>query len=94
MIGKGVQGRRESGLSGSCTVKSSPSSLTPSGHAHNLSHPRRTVSKSYPDSLTIYPPLIETAPRVPEPYALNIFYYAQYDAIPRLSRKIPGRSVC
>ena len=31
------------------------------------------------------PPLKETMPRIPEPYASNIFYYAQYDTMKRLS---------
>ena len=31
------------------------------------------------------PPLSESAPRIPEPYASNVFYYAQYDLLSRLS---------
>ena len=31
------------------------------------------------------PPLKETMPRIAEPYASNIFYYAQYDTMKRLS---------
>ena len=35
------------------------------------------------------PPHVESAPRAPEPYASNIFYYAQYDVMQRLSRSKP-----
>ncbi|KAF6241297.1 hypothetical protein HO173_000007 [Letharia columbiana] len=31
------------------------------------------------------PPLEESAPRIPEPWASNVFYYAQYDTIKQLS---------
>ena len=31
------------------------------------------------------PPLKETMPRIPEPYASNVFYYTQYDTMKRLS---------
>ena len=31
------------------------------------------------------PPLKESAPRIPEPWASNVFYYAQYDTIKQLS---------
>ena len=31
------------------------------------------------------PPLEESAPRIPEPYASNIFYYSQYDELARLN---------
>lgn len=32
------------------------------------------------------PPLKETMPRIPEPYASNVFYYAQYDTMKKLSK--------
>lgn len=31
------------------------------------------------------PPLLESSPRIPEPYAQNIFYYEQYDILARAS---------
>ena len=36
--------------------------------------------------LTFSPPLRESAPRIPEPYASNIFYYPQQDAIAEARR--------
>lgn len=33
-----------------------------------------------------HPPLSESAPRVPEPYASLVFYYAQYDALASLAK--------
>ena len=35
------------------------------------------------------PPLQESTPRIPSPYASNIFYYAQYDALSALSASKP-----
>ena len=35
------------------------------------------------------PPLSESVHRIPEPYASNIFYYAQYDLLSRLAKSKP-----
>ncbi|KAI4594920.1 hypothetical protein KJ359_007443 [Pestalotiopsis sp. 9143b] len=39
----------------------------------------------FPKEISIIPPLREDYPRVPEPYASNIFYYSQYDRLAVLS---------
>ncbi|KAI9799136.1 MAG: hypothetical protein M1833_004176 [Piccolia ochrophora] len=39
----------------------------------------------FADMIDIKPPLKETLPRIPEPWYQNIFYYAQYDLLERLS---------
>ena len=36
--------------------------------------------------MNIQPPLKETHPRIPEPYASKIFYYTQYDLLKDMSR--------
>jgi hypothetical protein len=41
----------------------------------------------FPDSVTITPPLHESLPRIPEPYASKIFYYTQYDLLAELSKE-------
>ncbi|KAJ9216562.1 hypothetical protein DTO166G4_1778 [Paecilomyces variotii] len=50
----------------------------------------QTGGKSYgvefPDKVTISAPLKEDAPRIPEPWASNIFYYSQHDVLKELSQ--------
>ncbi|KAL2009913.1 hypothetical protein VTN00DRAFT_5720 [Thermoascus crustaceus] len=50
----------------------------------------QTGGKSYgvefPDNITITPPLREDMPRIPEPWASNIFYYSQHDVLKELSQ--------
>lgn len=41
----------------------------------------------FTDKITLHPPLVEETPRIPDPYAQNIFYYSQYDILSELSRK-------
>ena len=40
----------------------------------------------FPDKVSIRPPLREDLPRIPQPWADSIFYYAQYDLLEALSR--------
>ncbi|KAF3002722.1 hypothetical protein E8E14_002454 [Neopestalotiopsis sp. 37M] len=40
----------------------------------------------FPKDVSIRPPLTESNPRIPEPWADNIFYYSQYDRLAELSR--------
>lgn len=40
----------------------------------------------FPKEISIIPPLREDYPRIPEPYASNIFYYSQYDRLAELSK--------
>ncbi|MCJ1408086.1 hypothetical protein MMC19_002159 [Ptychographa xylographoides] len=37
------------------------------------------------DGIQYHPPLRESSLRIPEPYASNVFYYAQYDELARLN---------
>ena len=37
------------------------------------------------DSVPYNPPLKESSPRIPDPYAQNVFYYSQYDILTRAS---------
>ncbi|KAF2146173.1 uncharacterized protein K452DRAFT_263800 [Aplosporella prunicola CBS 121167] len=39
----------------------------------------------FPKEVKIQPPLKESYPRIPEPWASNIFYYTQYDLLQNLS---------
>lgn len=39
----------------------------------------------FPKQVSIMPPLKETNPRIPEPYASKIFYYTQYDLLKKMS---------
>ncbi|KAK5692325.1 hypothetical protein LTR17_025375 [Elasticomyces elasticus] len=39
----------------------------------------------FPKEVGIHPPLAETCPRIPEPWASRIFYYNQYDLLTQLS---------
>ncbi|KAB2569977.1 Short chain dehydrogenase sirQ [Lasiodiplodia theobromae] len=43
----------------------------------------------FPKDVAIRPPLKETHPRIPEPWASNIFYYGQYDLLKALSHGKP-----
>ena len=43
----------------------------------------------FPKQVNIQPPLKETHPRIPEPYASKIFYYTQYDLLKDMSRGKP-----
>lgn len=43
----------------------------------------------FPKEVGIKAPLKETNPRIPEPWASNIFYYTQYDLLKELSRGKP-----
>ncbi|MDI1492514.1 MAG: hypothetical protein OHK93_003728 [Ramalina farinacea] len=38
------------------------------------------------EGIPFHPPLKESTPRIPEPYASNIFYYPQYDTLRDLSK--------
>ena len=40
----------------------------------------------FPKEVNIQPPLREDLPRIPEPWASKVFYYAQYDLLEALSR--------
>ncbi|KAI9166334.1 Short chain dehydrogenase sirQ [Paramyrothecium foliicola] len=40
----------------------------------------------FPKNVKIEPPLKETCPRIPEPWASKIFYYTQYDLLTELAR--------
>ncbi|ETS77226.1 hypothetical protein PFICI_11100 [Pestalotiopsis fici W106-1] len=40
----------------------------------------------FPKEVSIRPPLTESSPRIPEPWASDIFYYSQYDRLAELSR--------
>lgn len=40
----------------------------------------------FPNAVKIEPPLKETCPRIPQPWASMIFYYTQYDLLTELSR--------
>lgn len=40
----------------------------------------------FPKEVNINPPLKETHPRIPEPWASNIFYYTQFDLLEKLSK--------
>ncbi|KAH9204995.1 hypothetical protein DL95DRAFT_376620 [Leptodontidium sp. 2 PMI_412] len=39
----------------------------------------------FPKEVGVHPPLREDMPRIPEPYASKIFYYAQYDLLAKMS---------
>lgn len=41
---------------------------------------------TFPKEVKIQPPLREDLPRIPEPWASDIFYYTQYDALKKLSQ--------
>ena len=49
-------------------------------------HEYRRYGLEFPKDVTIAPPLRETHPRIPEPWASRIFYYTQYDLLERLSK--------
>lgn len=64
--------------------------FTQNGHA-DWPSTIRTGGKAYgvefvdQEEVEYIPPLRESMPRIPEPWASNIFYYAQYDLMEKLS---------
>ncbi|KAK4901421.1 hypothetical protein LTR49_027275 [Elasticomyces elasticus] len=41
----------------------------------------KTYGVEFIPDVPYHPPLLETSPRIPEPYASHVFYYAQYDIL-------------
>lgn len=64
---------------------SSLSSLCPALESVILQTGGKAYGVEFADKVELKTPLMESAPRVPKPYADNIFYYPQYDITKSLS---------
>jgi len=54
-------------------------------HLEMLTHILKAYGVEFADKVPYNPPLSESLPRIPDPYAQNIFYYEQYDIMKRAS---------
>lgn len=66
-------------------MESPPISNPPIAHIFSL----QAYGVEFSDKVPYNPPLSESLPRIPEPYASNIFYYAQHDIMLRASAHKP-----
>ncbi|KAL3447670.1 hypothetical protein BJX65DRAFT_307733 [Aspergillus insuetus] len=68
------------------TAVQAVTSLSPNLQTIILQTGGKGYGLEFPDSVAISPPLHESLPRIPEPYASKIFYYTQYDLLAELSK--------
>lgn len=70
-------------------LKSTRSPATPKLTTSPLFPRTQAYGVEFRDQIPYNPPLSETLPRIPDPYAQNIFYYDQHDIMLRASENKP-----
>lgn len=73
------------------TAAESISALAPDLKTIILQTGGKHYGVEFSDKLTLKTPFTEDMPRIPEPYAQNIFYYEQYDILKELSAASGGK---